>query len=83
MPSPDIKKTFNSDSGISTHSIFGQIRYLETVSKKLIENGVWYENDIRKMSKDDFFHLLGRVSDQNRKRIRHRMREIGLTFSKS
>jgi hypothetical protein len=66
---------------ISIETIFGQIRYLELIAAKLQRQGVHFASDLVELSPEEFDRRLGRVTDENRRRIEARMAELGLRFT--
>ena len=74
------KKPSKSSSDISVHTIFGQTRYLEGVAAKLAQRKVLYGRDIERMTQEEFYSKLGRVSGGNKRRIDERLRDISISF---
>lgn len=65
---------------VSVETIFGQIRYLELIAAKLQREGVCSASDLVELSYEDFERRLGRVTEENKRRIEARMSELGLRF---
>ncbi len=65
---------------VSVETIFGQIRYLEVVAAKLQREGVCSASDLVELRYEDFERRLGRVTEENKRRIEARMYELGLRF---
>ncbi len=75
--------TFESPAlikNISVETIFGQIRYLEVIAAKLQKEGVYSASDLVELTAEEFDRRLGRVTDENKRRIEARMAELGLRF---
>jgi hypothetical protein len=64
----------------STDTIFGHIRYLESVTIKLYQNEICSGRDLEKLTEDEFFEMLGRIQPNVRNRIMGRISEMGLHF---
>ena len=67
----------------STHSLFGQLRGLHSVTEKLYRNEIYCGSDIEKLTEEQFFQKLGRIRPTVRATIKDRMGQLGLHFQPS
>lgn len=64
----------------STHTLFGQLRYLGSVTDKLYKNKVFSGRDVENLTEEQFFEMLGRIRPNVRDTLKSRIQEMGLHF---
>lgn len=54
---------------VSINTIFGYDRYLCSINEKLHGAGVEFYGELSEMTEDDFWHIVGRTTPGNKKKI--------------
>ena len=65
---------------VSIDTILGQERYLEKITEELYRNGICYGYELADLSENEFRSLVGRTTEENVRRVKQRLSDLGLSF---